>query len=226
LGVRTRLILGSANRRLNLAATVSLRGRDQNHHAEACDLPTPVYGWSIEDLDTPDLRRQRRRSRHSMGSRLCLGPHNLVGIEGPDVARSGRRAPNRGNVVEDPLWDRIADGGNPGCQGEVATQLSRPRRVLRMAGMGASPAIGVRLNRGTGLGREATAELGIKLLPTPPPGSGRLVVLRWRQSLAHGLRPDLREDALPQLDAGRQRESIAIDSIADQSGKRLSFFVG
>ena len=31
------------------------------------------------------------------------------------------RAPNCGNVVEDPLWDRIADGGNPGCQGQVAT---------------------------------------------------------------------------------------------------------
>jgi hypothetical protein len=35
----------------------------------------------------------------------------------------GRRAPNRGNVVEDPLWDRIADDGNPGCQGQGATQL-------------------------------------------------------------------------------------------------------
>ena len=41
------------------------------------------------------------------------------------LVRPGRRAPNRGNVVEDPLWDRIADGGNPGCQGQVAT---RPRR--------------------------------------------------------------------------------------------------
>jgi hypothetical protein len=42
--------LGGANPRLNLTATVSLRARDQHHHAEACDLPTPVYGWFIEDL--------------------------------------------------------------------------------------------------------------------------------------------------------------------------------
>ena len=62
-----------------------------------------------------------------------------AGAEGPEVARSGRRAPNRGNVVEDPLWNRIADGGNPGCQGQVATQLSRSGRVLRTAGMGHGP---------------------------------------------------------------------------------------
>ena len=40
--------------------------------------------------------------------RLRLGQHQ---------ARSGRRAPNRGNVVEDPLRDRIADGGTPGAKG-------------------------------------------------------------------------------------------------------------
>ena len=48
----------------------------------------------------------------------------------------GRRVPNRGNVVEDPLWDRIADGGNPGCQGQVATQLSQFARRRRMTAMG------------------------------------------------------------------------------------------
>ena len=37
------------------------------------------------------------------------------------IARSGRRAPNRGDVVEDQLWDRIADDGNPVCQGQGAT---------------------------------------------------------------------------------------------------------
>ena len=55
-----------------------------------------------------------------------------LAADGPDVtplpvmARSGRRAPNRGNVVEDPLWDRIADSRNPGCQGQLATH-SRPQ---------------------------------------------------------------------------------------------------
>src|SRR5271163_2773513 len=44
-------------------------------------------------------------------------------------ARSGRRALNHGNVVEDPPWDRIADRGNPGCQGQVATPSRRPERV-------------------------------------------------------------------------------------------------
>ena len=42
----------------------------------------------------------------------------------------GRRTPNRGDVVEDPLWDWIADGGNPGCHGQVATQ---PRRCFPRA---------------------------------------------------------------------------------------------
>jgi hypothetical protein len=41
------------------------------------------------------------------------------------MERPSRRPPNRGNVVEDPLGDRIADGGHPECQGQVATRLSR-----------------------------------------------------------------------------------------------------
>jgi hypothetical protein len=53
---------------------------------------------------------------------------------GPELARLVRHALNRGNVLEGPLKDRIADGGNPGCQGQVsthcghshATPLSKP----------------------------------------------------------------------------------------------------
>ena len=41
------------------------------------------------------------------------------------LARLVRHGLNRGNVLEGPLRDRIADGGNPGCQGQVATLLSR-----------------------------------------------------------------------------------------------------
>jgi hypothetical protein len=65
------------------------------------------------------------------------------------MARFGGRVPNRGNVVEDPLWDRIADGGNPGCQGQGATHphprdtqqengcFEVPAKPLGAAGMGA-----------------------------------------------------------------------------------------
>jgi hypothetical protein len=35
----------------------------------------------------------------------------------PLMARLVRHALNRGNVLEGPLRDRIADGGNPGCPG-------------------------------------------------------------------------------------------------------------
>jgi hypothetical protein len=52
------------------------------------------------------------------------------------LARLVRHVLNRGNVLEGPLTDRIADAGNPGCQGQVATLLSRSRRILRTAGMG------------------------------------------------------------------------------------------
>jgi hypothetical protein len=36
-----------------------------------------------------------------------------------------RHALNRGNVLEGPLTGRIADAGNPGCLGQVATRLGR-----------------------------------------------------------------------------------------------------
>ena len=52
----------------------------------------------------------------------------------------GRRVPNRGNVVEDPLWDRIADGGNPGCQGQVDTLLGRSPALPRRSAVGQSSA--------------------------------------------------------------------------------------
>jgi hypothetical protein len=48
-------------------------------------------------------------------------PSKPVGGEGPDVARLVCHALNRGNVLEGPLKDRIADGGNPGCQRQVST---------------------------------------------------------------------------------------------------------
>ena len=52
------------------------------------------------------------------------------------LARLVRHALNRGNVLEGPLTDRIADAGNPGCQGQVATQLRRspiaPARSLSL----------------------------------------------------------------------------------------------
>jgi hypothetical protein len=41
------------------------------------------------------------------------------------MARLVRHALNRANVREGPLTDRIADAGNPVCQGQVATQLGR-----------------------------------------------------------------------------------------------------
>jgi hypothetical protein len=43
--------------------------------------------------------------------------YNLVGSKGQDLAHLVGHALNRGNVVEGPLTDRIADGGNPGCKG-------------------------------------------------------------------------------------------------------------
>ena len=62
--------------------------------------------------------------------------YNLVGSKGQDLARLVRHALNRGNVLEGPLRDRIADGGNPGCQGQVSTHLGRSpqssRRQLRV----------------------------------------------------------------------------------------------
>ena len=51
-----------------------------------------------------------------------------MAVECPVMARLVRHALNRGNVLEGPLRDRIADGGNPGCQGQVSTHsgLSPP----------------------------------------------------------------------------------------------------
>ena len=46
------------------------------------------------------------------------------------------QALNSGNVLEGPLRDRIADGGKPGCQGQVATHLRRMRGGRRMTQMG------------------------------------------------------------------------------------------
>lgn len=40
-----------------------------------------------------------------------------------------RRAQNRGNVTEDPLGERIADGGNPGYQGQRSTHSRRSASV-------------------------------------------------------------------------------------------------
>jgi hypothetical protein len=42
------------------------------------------------------------------------------------LARPVRHALNRGNVLEDPFRDRIADGRNPGRQGQVSTLLRQP----------------------------------------------------------------------------------------------------
>ena len=42
-------------------------------------------------------------------------------VVGPELARLVRHALNRGNVLEGPLRNRIADGGNSGCQGQVST---------------------------------------------------------------------------------------------------------
>src|ERR1700719_1844914 len=73
---------------------------------------------------------------------LFLGTSPLSVKRRPLLARSGRRAPNRGNVVEDPLWDRIADGGSPGCQGQVATRSGRTRRATRGATWAPAPGRG------------------------------------------------------------------------------------
>ncbi len=49
----------------------------------------------------------------------------------PLLARLVRHPLNRGNVLEGPLRDRIADGGNPGCQGQVATHCGRSSQARR-----------------------------------------------------------------------------------------------
>ena len=43
------------------------------------------------------------------------------------MAHLVRHALNHGNVFEGPLTDRIADAGNRGCQGQVATLCCRSR---------------------------------------------------------------------------------------------------
>jgi hypothetical protein len=43
--------------------------------------------------------------------------------------------------------DRMADAGNPGCQGQVATHLSRSGWRRAMTGMGPNPAVRARLRR-------------------------------------------------------------------------------
>jgi hypothetical protein len=55
--------------------------------------------------------------------------YDLVGSKGRDVARLVRHALNRGNLLEGPLTDWIADAGNPGCQGQLAT----PPEPIRVA---------------------------------------------------------------------------------------------
>jgi len=52
------------------------------------------------------------------------------------MARLVRHSLDRGNLLEGPLTDRIADAGNPVCQGPVAPQLSQCRRLPQTAGMG------------------------------------------------------------------------------------------
>jgi hypothetical protein len=53
------------------------------------------------------------------------------------LARLVRHALNRGNVLEGPLTDRIADAGNPaGCQGQIATRLRRSGCCRSMAVVG------------------------------------------------------------------------------------------
>ena len=52
------------------------------------------------------------------------------------MARLVRHALNRGNVLEGSLRDRIADGGNPGCQGQVSTHLGRSPQLSRRAASG------------------------------------------------------------------------------------------
>jgi hypothetical protein len=51
--------------------------------------------------------------------------------QGPFLARLVRHALKRSNVLEGPLRDRIADGGYPGCQGQVATHGCHSRSWLR-----------------------------------------------------------------------------------------------
>jgi hypothetical protein len=123
VGVRTRLILGSANPRLNLTATVSLRGRDQNHHAEACDLPTPAYGWFIEDLDTPDLRRQKPPLKTLHGYRYYVSAA-LIAEAGTDRAQ-GWRLPAQ--EIEDAVIRVLTDA------------LTSPARLLERFGTAGIP---------------------------------------------------------------------------------------
>src|SRR5580692_1947630 len=69
-----------------------------------------------------DLRRRHYTSKIARSTNLKL---EVASWRLPLLARLVRQALNRGNVLEGPLRDRIADGGNPGCQGQVSTP-SRP----------------------------------------------------------------------------------------------------
>ena len=46
--------------------------RDQGRHAEARDLLAPVYGWSTEGFDTPDLKDAKVAARRTR-RRLTVG---------------------------------------------------------------------------------------------------------------------------------------------------------
>ena len=110
---------------LRAAVSLARLRRDQGRRAEAHDLLAPSMTGLPKASPHPISKRQRRCSTSSGDSGYAFGPHNPVGGEGPEVARLVRHALNRGNVLEGPLRDRIADGGHPGCQEQIATQARR-----------------------------------------------------------------------------------------------------
>src|SRR4029077_11514886 len=91
---------------------------------------------------TRSLRRPSR-GQYAFGSHNDFSPSNnydqyrsFLQHASPQLARLVRHALNRGNVLEGPLRDRTADGGNPACQGQVSTQVSRSKPSARRSEMG------------------------------------------------------------------------------------------
>jgi hypothetical protein len=97
-----KVLLSSDRRQLGPLATSSMRGGAQ--YAGVSFRKPPCY----ECAGIHDIKLERI---DKIGHRFFAAALRRL------VARSGRRAPNCGNVVGDPLWDRIADGGTPGAKG-------------------------------------------------------------------------------------------------------------
>lgn len=94
---------GALSWELRAATSLARLWRDQNRARAAREILAPVYDRFTEGFETTDLK----------AAEWLL-----------DGLRASRR--------EGPLRDRIADGGNPGYQGQVATEGGRKRPNVRV----------------------------------------------------------------------------------------------